>query len=87
MKGIVFKNLPECYRKLGYSRDDVARELNVTRATIMGYEKGNPIPFSRWRILFKFLKLDEQIYNQEYELSLQEAYSKILGVMIRSGII
>lgn len=85
--GVVEKDLKKYYTALGLTRADVAKEINVQESTVDGYERGNPIPLSRYKLLFRLLKLDEQKYNEEYESALREAYSKLIGIMVRSRLI
>ena len=87
MKGIVEKRLGEYMKLAKVSKDTLAKEIGVSSATVDGYLKGNPIPRMRYAKLFNAINLEENVYNQEYESSLREAYTKVLGIMIRRGII
>ena len=86
MKAIVEKRIGEYIKKSGLSEETVAKEIGVTADTIKRYKSGAPIPFTKYAKLWKVLKLDEIVYNEEYESALVEAYLALRAVIKKVGI-
>jgi len=77
-------NIKELRKENGFSQEQLAKKLGVSRQTIVNYEKGEVIPESKKELLYNILQNKDVNFVQEkgehYTLTISGYAKKILEI-------